>query len=442
MWVSATTTAGIDDLERFHDWFGQRYRMHSYSVERVPLETLAGWHFADDTGDLVHDSGRFFSIAGLRVSTDFGRVGSWRQPVIIQPEIGVLGILVKQFDGVLHCLMQAKMEPGNINTLQLSPTVQATRSNYSGVHRGRRVPYLEYFSGERPGRVVADVLHSEQAAWFLHKRNRNMIVETTDDVPLLDGFCWLTLGQLGRLLRIDNLVNMDARTVLSTVPLPSHSPAHGALHPMNVVLSRLTSVRARYELVQQRLPLKDVLGDEWQRYDGAIRRPDGKHFEIIGVDVRADQREVSQWSQPLLAPLRGLAGLIVRRIDGVLHALMHIRIEAGELNVAEFAPTVQCTPEHYRDAPAEQLPLYYDAVVDADPDRVRFDALLSEEGGRFFHSVTRNIIVEADADFPVEVPAEYCWIAVHQAQTLLQHSNYINVQGRTLLACLNLAIHP
>lgn len=461
-WVSAVATdSPVTDLADFHRWFAEQGRSHSYSVSRVALDSIDGWHFDEGTGDLVHGSGKFFSVAGLHVRTDSGHTREWRQPVIVQPEIGILGILVKEFGGVLHALMQAKMEPGNINTLQLSPTVQATRSNYTGVHRGRRVPYLEYFTGETGDRVVADVLQSEQGAWFLHKRNRNMVVETTADVPLLEGFCWLTLGQLGQLLQVDNLVNMDSRTVLATVPygdpgpllagrsgpspfsrsvLRSYSPALGALHPMNEVLSRLTRARARYELVQQRVPLRDILGQEWERTDKAISRPDGKHFEIIGVDVVADQREVGSWSQPLLAPLNGLAGLIVKRIDGVLHALLHARIEAGELNVAEFAPTVQCTPQHYLDSRPEERPLFYDELMNAPADRIRYDALLSEEGGRFYHAVTRNIVVEADDDLPIDVPPEYCWLTMHQAQALLQHSNYVNVQGRTLLACLNLAL--
>jgi len=161
---------------------------------------------------------RFFSVEGLRVRTDRPWVSEWAQPIIVQPEIGVLGILVKRFDGVPHCLMQAKMEPGNINGLQMSPTVQATRSNYMKVHGGAATKYMEYF---RPGsrrRVLFDGLQSEQGSWFLHKRNRNIVVETDDDVPLDEDFCWLTLDQIRRLLRLDHMVNMDSRTVLACVP--------------------------------------------------------------------------------------------------------------------------------------------------------------------------------------------------------------------------------
>lgn len=423
----------------FHAWFAEQGRVHEYRVDRVPFEALAGWHFHPDTGDLVHESGRFFSITGLQVLLDSGRVREWTQPVIVQPEIGLLGILVKRFNGVPHCLMQAKMEPGNINTLQLSPTVQATRSNYTGVHRGRSVPYVEFFIGPRRGRVLSDTLQSEQGWWFLHKRNRNMVVETTEDVPLLDGFRWLTLDAIGELLHTDHLVNMDSRTVLASLPYgPPADPT--SAHPMREVLRRLTDARARNHLVQRRVPLNEALKAGWQRNETGIVHPDGKYFDVIGVDVRAERREVGSWSQPLVAPRGGLSGLFVRRINGVLHLLLHARVEAGTLNVAEYGPSVQCTPGHYGDRPAAGRPRLMDRLLSAPPERIRYDTQHSEEGGRFHHAVTRNLVVEADEDFPGDLPDDYCWVSLTQARELLQHSNYLNVQARTLVACLNLVI--
>ena len=55
--------------------------------------------------------------------------------------------------------------------------------------------------------------------FFLRKRNRNIIVETRDDVPLHDDFHWLTLGQIKRLIQEPHTVNMDTRTVIAAVPL-------------------------------------------------------------------------------------------------------------------------------------------------------------------------------------------------------------------------------
>ena len=87
-------------------------------------------------------------------------------------------------------MMQAKIEPGNLNIVQLSPTLQATRSNYTRVHGGKSPNYLEYFNGERDVYVLVDQLQSEQGARFLQKRNRNIIVEVdeNEELPVKDGF--------------------------------------------------------------------------------------------------------------------------------------------------------------------------------------------------------------------------------------------------------------
>ncbi|WP_438871358.1 NDP-hexose 2,3-dehydratase family protein [Paractinoplanes lichenicola] len=419
----------------FRRWFAAQRQSRRYDVRRIPFAELAGWHFQDGTGNLVHRSGRFFSIEGLHVRTAWnGRETSWTQPIINQPEIGILGIVVKEFGGVLHCLMQAKMEPGNIDTVQLSPTVQATRSNYTGVHGGSAVRHLEYFVPPRRGsRVLFDSLQSEQGSWFLRKRNRNVVVEAFGDVPEHEDFVWLTLGQIYRLMHEDNVLNMDARTVLSQ--LPSFALGGVALHSKQEVLSRLTEVRARREFVQRSVPLADVR--DWRRTGDEIGHRSGQHFSLIAADIRADSREVTRWSQPLLAPAeQGLAAFVVRRIGGVPHLLAHARTEAGVLNVAELAPTVQCQPGHALSLPAADRPRYLDVVLDAPRDRILFGSVQSEEGGRFHRADTRYQLIEVGDEFPVEVPEEFVWVTEEQLGDLLRHGNYVNIEARTLLTAL------
>src|SRR4051812_20012876 len=163
---SAGATDGVlTSPEQFEQWFAERSAAQVHEVTPIPFGRLRNWSFDPDGGNLRHDTGKFFSVAGLRVEIDEGPVRHWSQPILLQPEIGLLGIAVREIDGVLHLLMQAKAEPGNPNGVQLSPTVQATKSNYTGVHRGRGVPYIEQFIAVEPGRVIADVLQSEHGAW-------------------------------------------------------------------------------------------------------------------------------------------------------------------------------------------------------------------------------------------------------------------------------------
>ena len=70
-------------------------------MKKVALEALTGWRFNDEFGDLVHKSGKFFSIRGIEFRTSGDIEQSWQQPIIDQPEIGVLGFIAKKIGGVL-----------------------------------------------------------------------------------------------------------------------------------------------------------------------------------------------------------------------------------------------------------------------------------------------------------------------------------------------------
>ncbi|RKE21295.1 NDP-hexose 2,3-dehydratase family protein [Streptomyces sp. TLI_171] len=427
---SAAATEGARlSTAQFAEWLAGRGRANDFKVEKIPFAELVGWSFDPDTGNLVHRSGRFFSVEGLHVTVDDGPYREWHQPIIKQPEVGILGIVVKEFDGVLHCLMQAKMEPGNRNLLQLSPTVQATRSNYTKVHKGADVKYIEYFIGGRPRRVLADVLQSEHGSWFFHKSNRNMIVEALDEVPLHEDFCWLTFGQIAELLRRDNVVNMDSRTVLACAPHPD--PDGRALHPDTELLSWFTGQRSRYDIRAERVPLAGLPG--WKQGEHSIDHEQGRFFQVVAVSVTAGSREVTSWTQPLIEPVGpGVAAFLTRRIDGVRHVLAHAKVEGGFLDAVELAPTVQCTPGNH-----DRLPPFLDLVLDAAPERIRYRAVHSEEGGRFLHAEADYLIVEVGDLVPVEEPEGYAWVTPGQLATLVRHGHYVNVQARTLLAVLN-----
>ncbi|MCN0152519.1 NDP-hexose 2,3-dehydratase family protein [Salinispora arenicola] len=197
------------------DWFEGRRQANTYNTRLIPLAQLSEWNLDLGTGDLVHRSGRFYTVTGLEVANASRSRAQWQQPIILQSEVGILGILLKDIDGEPHCLLQSKMEPGNVNFLELSPTVQATKSNFTQAHGGRAVPYLKYFKDRTRGRVVFDALQSEQGSWFYAKRNRNIVVHTEVEVEEHEDFVWIPLTIIGDLLRVPNLINMDTRTVLS-----------------------------------------------------------------------------------------------------------------------------------------------------------------------------------------------------------------------------------
>ncbi|MDD5594497.1 MAG: NDP-hexose 2,3-dehydratase family protein [Candidatus Margulisbacteria bacterium] len=455
---SALATEGhFRDLAEFHAWFRSRSEANTFKVAAIPFSEMVDWHFDPVSGNLVHKSGRFFSIEGLRVKTNFGGPKQWEQPIINQPEIGILGIVTKKFGGLRYFLMQAKMEPGNVNVLQISPTVQATKSNYTQVHQGLRPLFLDYFLDRSKARVLVDQLQSEQGARFLRKRNRNMIVEIEDEIDLPEDFCWLTLGQLKELLKIDNLVNMDARSVLSGIRyaaegerpaelaglngfakdlLVSMSDRRGGRHARTEIISWFTGLKAKYECSAESVPLKELTA--WRRTPTEISHESNNFFSVMAVSVQAGNREVRSWAQPLVKQAAvGLVGFLVKKIDNVLHVLVQAKLEPGFLDLVEMMPTV-CFSDVECLTRQKTLPPFAEKFMAPAPERIRYAAILSEEGGRFYHSQNKYMVVEAAETEEFKLPENYIWMTVAQLLEFGRYNNYLSIETRSLLSCLNL----
>ena len=455
-----TNNNPFNTTEEIKEWIERRNREVEVKVDKIPLDQMKMWH-SDSDGSIRHDSGRFFSIVGIDVKTDYetnsenGTLNHWRQPIILQPEVGYLGILAKEIDGVLYFLMQAKIEPGNVNCVQISPTLQATKSNYSRVHSGKSPNYLENFVNAKPENIILDQLQSEQGARFMRKRNRNIIIKVDEDVPVLEDFRWMTLGQIKELMHYDNMVNMDTRTVLSGLKISDYITPLDGLRGMSQFgkdmilssetnhsyistrdhLSWLTGLKAKYDLFVNFCPINDMPG--WKKTESEIVRQDKKYFRIIGVNVTITNREVASWCQPLVEPMqRGLCAFIIKKINGVYHFLVQAKLECGNFDVFELAPTVQClTGDVYADTAIK--PDFAEYILNAPKEEIIFDTLQSEEGGRFYKEQNRNMIVEVGNDFPLELPARYTWMTLGQIYKFLRFNNYLNIQARSLISALS-----
>ena len=448
-----TTDNPVNSSEQLRSWIEQRNREVQVDVQMIPFKEMDGWH-VDEEGSLRHNSGRFFTIQGIHVETDCGDVHRWDQPIINQPEIGYLGILTKEIKGTLYFLMQAKIEPGNVNCVQISPTLQATKSNYTQVHKGKKPAYLDYFVNVKPENVLLDQLQSEQGARFLRKRNRNIIIKVDEEVEVLPDFRWMTLGQIKEFMHHDNMVNMDTRTVLSGIeyidyitPLTNLSNlsefgcdmlksarTQEGVHSMGQILSWLSGLKSRYDLFVSNKPIDKLEG--WHRSETEIANDDNKYFRIIGVRVNISNREVTSWCQPLVQPLQqGICAFIVRKIGGIYHFLVQAKLECGNYDVMELAPTVQCLTGNIYDYPS--MPPFTEYVLNAKPEQIRYDVMQSEEGGRFFREQNRNMIVVAGEDFDTEdIPDNFTWMTLYQINELLRYNNIFNIQARSLLAAL------
>ncbi len=188
-------------------WIKKQKATQKIKVNEIKISDLVKWRY--DKKKIFHSSNKFFRIIGVDIKTNFFKK-NWDQPIIKQNEIGILGIIKDKIKN--KYLLQAKLEPGNINKLQLSPTVQATKSNYSKVHGGKNIAFLDFFLKKQKYKI----LQSEQGFRYYNKFNANIIYTTTKKINYKKNFRWLSINEIKYLLNKKNLINMDTLSVFSS----------------------------------------------------------------------------------------------------------------------------------------------------------------------------------------------------------------------------------
>ncbi len=437
------------------NWVAEKNKNLKVAITKNRLSDSEFWYYDDECGEIRNKNKSFFQIRGLQQFRDGELV--LEQPIIIQDEIGYLGIICKETNGVLYFLMQAKIEPGNVNKIQISPTIQATKSNFTQKHGGKKPAYLDYFLDAKPDNILVDQIQSEQSSRFFGKRNRNIIIMVDEDIEVLPSHRWMTLGTIKKLMKIDNLVNMDTRTVLSCIPYSLLSVSEEDKAHIYDMFSDKALFRSMFRNPCQSdivkafryvnnhkmlhscrnriVPLTDL--SSWIFTDSYITHKVGYSFKVVFCDIEIEGREVTHWTQPLFEAV-GMAafGLITTVIDGTLKFLVHAKPEVGCFDSIELAPTVQLEAGIPESEYADMDRLFLQLLDNGA--EICNNVILSEEGGRFYHEQNRNIVLRVQKEKIGSLPAGYFWLDYATLNNMVQFNNVLNIQLRNLLSLLEM----
>ncbi|MDR2547463.1 MAG: NDP-hexose 2,3-dehydratase family protein [Lachnospiraceae bacterium] len=467
----------VNTMTGIHAWIAKMNSDANVDIKECNIHDSSFWFYDDRNGEILNRKRSFFSIKGMRrfENGDF----AYEQPIIIQPEIGYLGIIFREIDGVLNFLMQAKIEPGNVNCVQISPTIQATKSNFTRVHGGKLPTYFSLFEQASAKNVVYDQVQSEQASRFLHKRNRNIIMEIEDEIEIFPNYMWMTLGQIKELMRIDNLVNMDTRTVLAGIPLglfhlpPGdyssyrryfsnegfyHSAFDGSFATSLIpVFQAVNDFKMFHDIHSTLVPLHELV--DWQVDDRGVTGRKPRDFMVRYYDITITGREVNQWTQPLFKAIgQATFALLCQKQEGVMKFLITLRSEIGTMDKVELGPSIQQEGSHVA-AADDEIEAFFRSIL-AQKAGIIVDVILSEEGGRFYHEQNRNVIIEIDENYVLPLPekgrygiankkgnqhessavhvSQYFWVDYASLNYLVNINNCLNIQLRNLLSLLPL----
>jgi len=205
-------------------WYKDIIKKSKVKIKTIPLAKCDNWSF-NNKGQMVHKSGSFYKVEGVRVLKSFKREINfgWDQPMFTEPgyDGGILGLLKTNINKTPHYLINAKFEPGNYKFIQLSPTVQATFSNINRTHGGKSVKFLEYFTKSKKNncKIIFKQWVSEEGGRLKNKRNLGILAEYSGNkkIKISSDYKWVTLRQIKELILQNAMINPHLRTLVSFI---------------------------------------------------------------------------------------------------------------------------------------------------------------------------------------------------------------------------------
>lgn len=396
-----------------------------FKKKQIKLKEAKYWEFEDA---ISHKSNKFFQIYGYCINKNFPRIKKFYQPLISQKEIGYLVIFQAKLKNKNFFLLQLKAEPGNKNIIQLSPTIQATKSNYTRVHGGKKTKYLKYTY--RKENFLLNINQPEQGSKYLNKFNKNVIIKTNKIKNLPKNFIWIEKNELVKLSNINNLLNMDTLSVLSCYLKKNNIDK--PINTLKKINDKYLNFNEKYFIKLKKVPLTKMKNWTYDNYTYFDKK--NVFFKINAFKIKTDLREISHWSQPLISDYNhGLNVLFVKKNHGTVNYLCQLIQEVG-YDIPHFTSTIMlknCTHKN------SDLIKSFIKKNNIKIIKKIIDVNNSDEGGRFNNNQTKNIVYEINGSINKLEKLNYIWISYNQMIELLK-KKLLTIELRNLFGVLNL----
>ncbi len=416
--------------QKIKNWLKKQKKKHKLKVKVIKLKDIVKWKI--DNSKIYHKTKKFFKIVGIKVLTNFNKK-NWDQPMIVQNEVGILGIIKNTKTN--KYLLQSKVEPGNINKLQLAPTVQATKSNYNRVHGGKKVPYINYFLKSKK---TIPSLQSEQGFRYLNKFNSNILLKTSKFIEIKPEFYWFNKNEIKELIKIRNIINMDTLSVFSSFMTKVKKD-----YPINSIRKIYDWVKINNKKFFMKTKIVDLIKlKDWTYNSTKIEHKKKKHFSIIGINASTNKREIKNWSQPIIKGKEmAFAGFIKAKFNNIEHYLCRYILKPGlksgvvsctvntsDINNYSKNHTLNINEKYF-------IKKYFFSQY--SKKNIIYDNTLSDEGGRFYQCQIRYMISKLLYPDSIKIPNNYIWISHNQIVDMIRDQK-LDIEARLLFACANL----
>lgn len=412
-------------IKELNKWINNQKIKNKMSISKINIMDILNWKI--DSKKIYNKNKSFFSIIPFKFTDSQKAV--WFQPLIIQKEVGILGILKKRYRSLDYYLLQAKVEPGNINGIQLSPTVQATKSNYLRKHGGKKTNYLDFFIKKKNLNIVSNLKLSEQGSRYLDKSNKNILIDIKNTkIKKIQNFIWVTKKNLNYLLNKKNLLNMDTISVLS-----SSIKKNNIDNPINknlIISNNLTKFKKRFTIKKKIISFGDLYN--WKISKNKISDIKSKFFSIIFLKIKTNSREVSEWFQPIISDhYISFNGFLVRSINETMHYLLQYTLEPG-FTFPKYTSTVSIKNYNSKN---NNTKINFFNFFKKNNKIINF--INSDEGGRFYKNETHNSICVLNPKENLSLKKNFIWASHNQVINLI-NKNLLSIEARNLFASFNI----
>ena len=191
----------------------------------------------------------------------------------------------------------------------------------------------------------------------------------------------------------------------------------------------------RYKISYKKIDIKNI--KDWKIKKNIFTNFKKRHFSIIGLSIKSNCREVKKWDQPIIAGKKlGFAGFIIKNFKGTTHYLCRYilkpGLKGGKISCSANFSDIKDFKKNLN------IPSYEKKIIKYffKKKKYLYNNIHSDEGGRFYHTQIKRIIIQADNKFDKKLNSKFIWISHNQFISLIK-KRMVDIEARLLFTCFN-----
>ena len=162
------------------------------------------------------------------------------------------------------------------------------------------------------------------------------------------------------------------------------------------------------------------------------------YFSVIGIKVKTNKREITNWCQPIIRGSEmAFVGYLIKEFKKTNHYLCRYILKPGSKE-GTYTCSVN-TSQFIGYKKNKNLSNFQKKLISKffiKSKNLIYDNILSDEGGRFYHSQIKYMACRLKKNQEIELPENYIWLSQNQVIDLI-FKQKIDIEARLLFGIIN-----